>query len=49
VISKVLGHADYSTSVRVYAHLDPSRARVAAARIDTVLGRSMPADEAATS
>jgi len=48
VISKVLGHADYSTTLRVYAHLDPARAKLAAARIDAVLGRMLPAiDEAA--
>jgi integrase len=42
VISKVLGHADYGTTLKVYAHLDPKRARAAASRIDAALGRSLP-------
>lgn len=46
VISMVLGHADYSTTLRVYAHLDPDRARVAAARIDEALHRSIPLGDA---
>jgi len=32
VISKMLGHADYSTTVDVYSHLSRERSRVAAAR-----------------
>ena len=43
VISKVLGHADYGTTLRVYAHLDPKRAKAAAGRIDAALGRTLPA------
>ena len=39
VISKVLGHTDYSTTVNIYAHLSKDRAKVAAARIDQVLNR----------
>lgn len=42
VISKVLGHSDYSTTLKVYAHLDPKRARAAAGRVDTALGRTLP-------
>ena len=34
VISKMLGHADYSTTVDVYSHLSTERSRVAAGRID---------------
>jgi Phage integrase family len=37
VISKMLGHADYSTTVDVYSHLSTERSRVAAARIDALL------------
>lgn len=47
VISKVLGHADYSTTLKVYAHLDPKRAKAAAGRIDAALGRTPAAAEAA--
>lgn len=39
VISKMLGHADYSTTVDVYSHLSTERSRVAAARIDSLLKR----------
>jgi hypothetical protein len=39
VISKMLGHADYSTTVDVYSHLSTARSRVAAARIDGLLKR----------
>ena len=39
VISKMLGHADYSTTVDVYSHLSTERSRVAAARIDGLLKR----------
>jgi integrase len=42
VISKVLGHSDYGTTLKVYAHLDPKRAKAAASRIDAALGRSLP-------
>ena len=45
VISKVLGHSDYGTTLKVYAHLDPKRARAAAGRIDAALGRTLPALE----
>jgi site-specific recombinase XerD len=37
VISKMLGHADYSTTVDVYSHLSTERSRVAAARIEALL------------
>jgi integrase len=40
VISRVLGHSDLGTTLRVYAHLDPKRARTAANRIDGALGRA---------
>ena len=43
VISKVLGYADYGTTLKVYAHLDPKRAKVAASRIDVALARTIPA------
>jgi integrase len=39
VISKMLGHADYSTTVDVYSHLSAERSKVAAARIDALLKR----------
>ena len=42
VICKVLGHADYGTTLKVYAHLDPKRAKAAALRIDAALGRTLP-------
>jgi integrase len=42
VISKVLGHSDFSTTLKVYAHLDPKRAKAAASRIDAALGRTLP-------
>lgn len=45
VISKVLGHADYGTTLKVYAHLDPKRAKAASGRIDAALGRTLPALE----
>jgi integrase len=41
VISKVLGHAGYGTTLKVYAHLDPTRAKAAAGRIDAALGRTL--------
>jgi integrase len=45
VISKMLGHADYSTTVDVYSHLSTDRSRVAAARIDGLLKqRQAPKD-----
>jgi integrase len=47
VISKVLGHADYSTTVDVYSHLTRERSRVAAARIDGLLKRREAPLEAA--
>jgi site-specific recombinase XerD len=37
VISKMLGHADYSTTVDVYSHLSTDRSKVAASRIDAIL------------
>jgi integrase len=40
VISRVLGHADLNTTLRVYAHLDPNRAQAAASRIDAALART---------
>jgi integrase len=46
VISKMLGHADYST-VDVYSHLSRERSRVAAARIDGLLKRRHVAEEIA--
>jgi hypothetical protein len=42
VISKVLGHSDYGSTLKVCAHLDPKRARAAANRIDAALGRTHP-------
>ena len=45
VISKVLGHSDYGTTLKVYAHLDPKRAKAASGRIDAALGRTLPALE----
>jgi integrase len=45
VISKVLGHADYGTTLRVFAHLDPKGAKAAAGRIDAALGRVLPEPE----
>jgi integrase len=47
VISKMLGHADYSTTVDVYSHLSRERSRVAAARIDSLLKRREAPAEAA--
>ena len=47
VISKVLGHADYAARLKVYAHLDPQRAKAAARRIDAALGRRPAASETA--
>jgi len=47
VISKMLGHADYSTTVDVYSHLSTERSRVAAARIDGLLKRRQAPDELA--
>lgn len=47
VISKMLGHADYSTTVEVYSHLSRERSRVAAARIDGLLKRREARLEAA--
>jgi len=41
VISKMLGHADINVTLRVYAHLDPKRAAVAAGRIDAALSEAM--------
>ncbi len=41
MISTVLGHSDYGTTLKVYAHLDPKRARAAAGRIDAALGRTL--------
>ena len=37
VASKVLGPADYSTTVDVYSHLSTERSPVGAARIDSLL------------
>ena len=48
VISKVLGHADYGTTLKVYAPLDPNRAKAAAGRIDAALGRTLELKEIAT-
>jgi integrase len=47
VISKMLGHADYATTVDVYSHLSTERSRVAAARIDSLLKRRQAPDELA--
>jgi site-specific recombinase XerD len=47
VISKMLGHADHSTTVDVYSHLSTERSRVAAARIDSLLNRRWAPDEVA--
>jgi integrase len=46
VISRVLGHSDLGTTLRVYAHLDPKRAKAAASRIDNALRRRVGADVA---
>jgi integrase len=48
VISKMLGHADYSTTVDVYSHLSRERSRVAAARIDGLLKRRQFSEETAS-
>jgi len=37
----MLGHADINVTLRVYAHLDPKRAAVAAGRIDAALSEAM--------
>ena len=47
VISKMLGHADYSTTVDGYWHLSRERSRVAAARIDKLLKPRQVSDEVA--
>ena len=47
VISKMLGHADYATTVDVYSHLSRERSRVAAARIDGLLKPRQVAEEIA--
>jgi site-specific recombinase XerD len=47
VISKMLGHADHSTTVDVYSHLSTERSRAAAARIDGLVKRRQTPDEAA--
>ena len=47
VISKMLGHADYGTTVDVYSHLSRERSWVAAARIDGLLKQRETPDEAA--
>ena len=45
VISKMLGHADFSTTVDVHSHLSTERSRVAAASVDGLLKRrEAPAD-----
>jgi integrase len=46
VISKMLGHSDYSTTVNVYAHLSTERYRVAASRIDSLLRHRQDAEAA---
>ncbi|MGH2382980.1 MAG: tyrosine-type recombinase/integrase [Candidatus Limnocylindria bacterium] len=38
VVSRILGHADFSTTADVYAHLTPAMLDRAAARMDDVLG-----------
>ena len=40
VVSRVLGHADVSTTANVYAHLTPAMLDRTASRIDGVLGAS---------
>ena len=47
VISKMLGHADYATTVDVYSHLSMQRSRVAARRIDGLLTARSAPEEAA--
>lgn len=47
VTSKMLGHADYSTTVDVYSHLSTERSRVAAARINGLLKRREFSEETA--
>jgi hypothetical protein len=44
---RAVRHADYSTTLKVYAHLDPERAKAAAGRIDAALGRAPEASETA--
>ena len=39
VVSKILGHANLSTTADVYAHLAPAMGERAAARMDGILGR----------
>ena len=48
VISKMLGHTDYSTTVDVYSHLSTERSRVAAARIDGLLKHRQLREETAS-
>ena len=48
VISKMLGHADHSTTVDVYSHLSTERSRVAAARIDGLLKHRQLREETAS-
>ena len=47
VISKMLGHADYATTVDVYSHLSAERSRIAAGRMDGLLKRGQAPDEVA--
>jgi integrase len=39
VVSRILGHADLSTTADVYAHLTPSMLERSAARMDSILAR----------
>jgi integrase len=48
VISRILGHSDLGVTLRVYAHLDPKRAKAAAGRIDAALHRHLVDAEPAT-
>jgi site-specific recombinase XerD len=43
VVSRLLGHANLSTTADVYAHLTRGMQQRAADRMDTILGRSAEA------
>ena len=43
VVSKLLGHSDFSTTVDVYAHLTTGMGKRTAARMDSILGPQLGA------
>ena len=43
VVSKLLGHSDFSTTVDVYAHLTTGMGKRAAARMESILGPQLGA------